>query len=786
VTSLFLLLPLFLLYPHFVKLPNLSFVVLDTETTGFVPRVNRVIEFASVRVQGGKMLEEYETLVSIPEDIPPTVQVLTHITPPMLAGKPTFDQVCEMIRSKIGENTLIVGQNVGFDIRMLKGEGIDLTERAWIDTSMLASLVFPELPSYSLGYVSTILKLNHDPVHRALGDVHATLELFGKCWERLHELPPDELRILFEIFSQSSPGYRRLAEVLPTVPAGKRPKWMLSGTRPSRGKKQASGDRVSLPESQKPGVMLIEDSLAPQTLQRIVDTALAAKEPTWIVVKNLEASVRGLTLPARTAELVRSGGPEDKVAVLMPAPLLLNPEAAETLLLQQAFTSDEATLAVKLRWYRPRAHRDLPVHGEERAVWYGKLACTETTPTYHRQFNPAPHVALIDHQQILSILENPDHPGRSALTPQTRLLITDASMLEDTATKAFKWQAVLDHLRAAAEGRADLTGFLDLLQLWIERVRAFQDVRYLTGQDLDTKETRLLRERLAPFIADETLPELPRRDLADLERILTPELLSHRIAWIEQRQGGSQSIQSVPERIGPLLSSLLYEEHPTVLSVPPGSNATLREILPQTDLRAAQPFPPSLIPLSIRTDIALDDLLRNPPPGKSVILVGSRRIIEEKYVEYTAELEKKGVEMICQNLSGGLERMTAEFLAAPAPALWLITPWGYEDVDLPAEIVDRLIIASLPFDHPSHTVLSRRAAHYPNAFEDYFLPRLEHRLFRLLRTFCRHRTFHGEVLVTDDRLKTKSYGKRVMAYLRQFAHEENTAPGTGKPQMELF
>jgi len=757
-----------------VHLPSLPFVVLDTETTGFVPRANRVIEFASVRMENGKVAEEFETLISIPEDVPPTVQVLTHITPQMLTGKPSFEQVRATIESKIGADTLIVGQNVGFDIRMLKGEGIDLSERAWIDTSMLASLVFPELSSYSLGYVSAVLKLRHDPVHRALGDVHATVELLGKCWERLQELPPDELRALFEVFSLSSPGYRRLAEVLPTVPAAKRPKWMLSGTRPTRGKKQAAGDRVSLPESQKSGVTLIEDSLAPQTLQRIVDTALAAKDPTWIIVKNLEASVRGLTLP------------EGESRVLMPAALLLDPDAAEALLLQPSFTSDEATLAVKVRWYRPAAHRDLPVHGEERAVWYGKLACTNQSETYHRQFQNTPSVVLIDHQQFLSILANPEHPGHRALSPNTRILITDVSMLEDTATRAFKWQAVLDHLRAAAEGRADLTGFLDLLQLWIERVRAFQDVRYLTSQDLETKEARVLRERIVPFISDETLPELPRRDLMDLDRILTPELLARRIAWIEQRQGGSQSVQSVPERIGPLLSSLLYEAHPTILTIPPGSSATLREILPATDLPAATPFPPFTLPLSIRTDLALDDLLRNPPPGKSVVLVGSRRIIEEKYVEYTAELEKKGVEMICQNLSGGLERMTAEFLAAPAPALWLLTPWGYEDVELPAEIVDRLIIASLPFDHPSHTVLSRRAAHYPNAFEDYFLPRLEHRLFRLLRTFCRHRTFQGEVLVTDDRLKTKSYGKRAMAYLRRFGNAEQDAPKAGEPQMGLF
>ncbi|OIO54388.1 hypothetical protein AUJ46_03585 [Candidatus Peregrinibacteria bacterium CG1_02_54_53] len=757
-----------------MNIPPLSFVVLDTETTGFVPKVNRVIEFASVRAEGGKVVEEFETLISIAEDIPPTVQVLTHITPQMLEGKPTFDDMRETIQTRIGTDALIVGQNVGFDIRMLKGEGIDLSERAWVDTSMLASLVFPELTSYSLGYVSTILKLRHEPVHRALGDVHATLELFGKCWTRLHELPPDELRTLFETFSLASPGYRRLAEVLPTTAAARRPKWLLSGTRPSRAKKQQIGERVSLPSVSKPGVTLIEDSLAPQTLQRIVDTALTSKEPTWIVVKNLEACVRRLTLS------------EDQSRVLMPAPLLLDPDAAEALLLQQSFTADEATLAVKLRWYRPTAHRDLPLHGDERSVWYGKLACTQESQAYHRQFIQLPDVVIIDHQQLLSILADSQHPGRDALSAQTHLLVTDASMLEDTTTKALRWQVVLDHVRAAAEGRENLTSFLDLLQIWIERVRAFQDVRYLTGQDLETAEAEALRERIAPFLTDTTLPELPRRDLADLDRILTPDLLHHRIAWIEQRQGGSQFIQSVPERIGPLLSSLLYEEYPTILTVPPKSAGTLHEILPTADLSAPTPFPPFSLPLSIRTDISLDDFLRDPPVGKSVVLVGSRRIIEEKYVEFTPSLEQRNVTFICQSLSGGIERMTAEFLAAAPPTIWMLTPWSYEDVELPAEIADRLIIASLPFDHPSHTVLSRRAVHYPNAFEGYFLPRLEHRLFRLLRTFCRHRTFHGEVLITDDRLKTKSYGKRVMGYLQQFAHEAKPSKESGKPQMELF
>ena len=75
-----------------MKLPSIPFVVLDTETTGFIPRVNRVIEFASVTVRDGKVGDEYEQLISIDSDVPEVVQVLTHIRPDDLEGKPTFEE----------------------------------------------------------------------------------------------------------------------------------------------------------------------------------------------------------------------------------------------------------------------------------------------------------------------------------------------------------------------------------------------------------------------------------------------------------------------------------------------------------------------------------------------------------------------------------------------------------------------------------------------------------------------------------------------------------------------
>ena len=163
--------------------------------------------------------------------------------------------------------------------------------------------------------------------------------------------------------------------------------------------------------------------------------------------------------------------------------------------------------------------------------------------------------------------------------------------------------------------------------------------------------------------------------------------------------------------------------------------------------------------------------------------------------------------MICQGVSGGQGRMRAEFLAASAPAVWLQTTWNFEGVELPLGSVDHLVLATLPFDYLSHPILSRRAARYKDSFSEYFFPRLQQRLFRILRTFSRFKTAGADVRMTDDRIRTKAYGKEIAAYLGRFsgvetqvpvqekviekkpkkkAASQKKPPKEGKPQLELF
>ncbi|MFA7682024.1 MAG: 3'-5' exonuclease, partial [Candidatus Peribacteraceae bacterium] len=424
-----------------MKLPAIPLVVLDTETTGLVPRVNRVIEFAAVRIENGKTVAQYEQLFSIPTEIPETVQVLTRIRPSDLKDQPTLEEKRDEILKIIGDDAIIVGQNVGFDIRMLRGEGIDLSQHPWIDTSMVASLVFPELLSYSLGYVSTVLNLKHEPVHRAMGDVNATLELLSRCWERFLELPHELYEVAQTIMEKSAPGYQRLFQALPQPTATSTPHWLsLPGSAPVPPVHDSQLSNAVFHKPEQGTLSLVEEPLNPTTLQQLLTAT--TKDPHtvhWIAVKNLDATLRRIAIP-------------DGVCVLSPPEHLLDLDAAALFAAQKSFTADEGTLALKMAWFEPETQCSVRLHGEEYSIWNGKLACTDRSPAYRDQFNDPPSVLLLDHRQLLQFLADPEHCAHGALDERAHIIIDDASMLEDTATKAYGWFCNLDHLRAGAEG----------------------------------------------------------------------------------------------------------------------------------------------------------------------------------------------------------------------------------------------------------------------------------------------------------------------------------------------
>ena len=100
----------------------------------------------------------------------------------------------------------------------------------------------------------------------------------------------------------------------------------------------------------------------------------------------------------------------------------------------------------------------------------------------------------------------------------------------------------------------------------------------------------------------------------------------------------------------------------------------------------------------------------------------------------------------------------------------MITPWVYEGLELPPGTVDHMWVHTLPFDHPSQAVLSRRGEElYSDSFNEYFIPRLLNRMFRILRSYNDHRKEDANVILLDDRVRTKRYGGRVRGYLEELS-----------------
>ncbi len=74
-------------------LREVTFVVLDLETTGGSPNGDAITEIGAVKVRGGERIGELATLVDPGIGVPPSIVALTGITTAMVAGAPPLPAV---------------------------------------------------------------------------------------------------------------------------------------------------------------------------------------------------------------------------------------------------------------------------------------------------------------------------------------------------------------------------------------------------------------------------------------------------------------------------------------------------------------------------------------------------------------------------------------------------------------------------------------------------------------------------------------------------------------------
>jgi len=148
-------------------------VIFDTETTGLDTDLDRIIEFGAVKTVGGKVVDEFRSLVHTDIELTQNIVNLTGITQEMLQGQPAIEQVLPNFLQFI-KGSIIVAHNAEFDMGMLKSAAgrlcYELNCPAFC-TVKLTRRVLPGLPKYNLDTLAEHFKLSFEARHRAVGDV---------------------------------------------------------------------------------------------------------------------------------------------------------------------------------------------------------------------------------------------------------------------------------------------------------------------------------------------------------------------------------------------------------------------------------------------------------------------------------------------------------------------------------------------------------------------------------------------------------------------------------------
>ena len=204
-------------------LREVTFVVVDLETTGGSAQTEAITEIGAVKVRGGQVLGEFATLVDPGRSIPAQITILTGITDSMVYDAPPIGAVLPAFLEFI-RGSVLVAHNAGFDVGFLKAACARL-DLPWpgpavVDTVRLARKVLSraEAPSVRLSALAQLLGARVAPDHRALTDARATVDVLHALFERLGSLGVHSLSELQDAGRDVAPERRRkrrLADHLP-------------------------------------------------------------------------------------------------------------------------------------------------------------------------------------------------------------------------------------------------------------------------------------------------------------------------------------------------------------------------------------------------------------------------------------------------------------------------------------------------------------------------------------------------------------------------------------------
>lgn len=174
-----------------------TYVLIDLETTGANPVSDRITEIAAIRVEGGEIVERWETLVNPGRSIPPFIQQIIGITDSMVADAPAFEALAPRVRTLL-EDAVFVAHNARFDYGFIHNEfgrlGVEF-DAPVMCTVKLSRALQPEYHRHGLDALIERHGFQCDARHRAMGDADVLWQFLQLAHE---QFPADTLEAAWD------------------------------------------------------------------------------------------------------------------------------------------------------------------------------------------------------------------------------------------------------------------------------------------------------------------------------------------------------------------------------------------------------------------------------------------------------------------------------------------------------------------------------------------------------------------------------------------------------------
>lgn len=179
---------------------DMSFVVVDCETTGVSPTSDRILQIAAVVVNAhGELIESFDTIVKpeCPSEYVHGAEHIHGISPAHVEnGMPLRDALQQLI--DIAHGHILTAHNAPFDVGFLHAEaervGISHRFERYLDTLTLSRRLDSEKSRrHTLDALCEHYGIVRERAHEALSDATATATVLSHLLQEMNVTSPDQL-----------------------------------------------------------------------------------------------------------------------------------------------------------------------------------------------------------------------------------------------------------------------------------------------------------------------------------------------------------------------------------------------------------------------------------------------------------------------------------------------------------------------------------------------------------------------------------------------------------------